>query len=102
MLNLFPTWDDRVQELIKLRAMIMIFQMTQLVGNNIVNTLFRCSDQICIEGYYGIPCLAPVFWAPVFFKSYNSLNLTAHTFELLNKSCYFLEDSLFFRKILRV
>ena len=37
---LLPARDDRVEEFIKFRAMIMIFQVTQLMGNNIVNAFF--------------------------------------------------------------
>ncbi len=48
---LFPTRDDRVEELVKFWAMIMKSQVTQLMRNNIVNALFRRSDQVGIEGY---------------------------------------------------
>ena len=48
---LFPARDDWVEELIKLWAMIMEFQVTQLMRNNIVNAFFRRSYQVCIEGH---------------------------------------------------
>ena len=48
---LFPARYDRVEELIELWAMIMIFQVTQLMRNNIINAFFRRSDKVRIEGY---------------------------------------------------
>ena len=50
MFYLFPSRNDRVEELIKLWAMIMEFQVTQLMRNNIVNAFFRRLDSISKKG----------------------------------------------------
>src|SRR5690554_2642252 len=51
MLYLLPARNKRVKHNIKFRAMIMMGKMTQLVHDNVVNTLFGRFDQIRVEGY---------------------------------------------------
>ncbi len=51
MFYLLPSRHDRIEELIKFGAVIRMFQMTQLVRDNIVNALLGRSDQVCIESY---------------------------------------------------
>ena len=52
MFYFFPAGDYSVEEFIKLRTVVMVLQVTQFMGNNIINTFLGCFHQLRIERYH--------------------------------------------------
>jgi len=54
MFNLLPSRNCGVEQFVEPGTVVMVFQMAEFMGYNIINTLFGSFHQISVEGHHAL------------------------------------------------